>query len=1125
MKQLIKKNLLIFIVTITIIFSRHTSLFSAYLNEESTFNNIVVFIRFADESNYEAPYDLTHYEDMFNGINNASLYDYYDEASYGSLAINSFLISDNQSIIFYEDVYDRSYFSPYDATTNPNGYLEEELDIREHNLLKRTLNYVDVNNLVPDDLVLDYNVDGEIDSITFLISGEDNGWDSMLWPHKWQLHTFVENNEYTLDAPVINGVHAYKYTVGLLGNSVNYNVQTNVGTLAHETFHLLSAPDLYHYYRYGNVAPVGNWGLMEYNGEIPSHMLGYMKYKYGNWMNDATELTSSGTYTLTPLQDTPGNYFKINTGDSNEWIYLEYRDEDGLYESNLPDTGLIGYRVDYDYLNDGNVYGYYDAEGLPANEVFVFRPGIDDITSPYTFLDNGDYSNDGDEDLAAISQYNPYSSMGYQTDIPIFLSSGEELYIRVYNVIEDNGFLTFDVYIPPQITLDTQGAQYYDLSDIVLYDHPDASYRVEIDYYDNQYDTFYTLDGSTPTRNSLEYTGGDIAINADHNTVKIVTYDGTEIISRDEKTYHFETSINSAHSPYNANMSKTWYLDFGQTKNITFTLNALSETEQDYDYLMFYTDYYSDTEFYSFTGDFGSSNLTIDFEKSHAFVTFYSDGAVSEFYGFDVTVDVENIASLELVGEASIDHSIYTEYTDEGVLIVGSDDPSLSVETVSTLDINTLGTYTVTYRLKDGSNTIIDTIKRTINVLDLDPPAMTLNGDETVYVELGDDFIDKGVTAFDNYDTILDIIVGGDTVDTTTLGTYIITYDTTDSSDNTATQLTRTVIVEDTIAPTFNLDDQTIEAGTNDIDWATLITQIQDNSELTTLELTEIEDTVDYATPGVYMVMVRLTDTSGNFTEQQATITVEDTTPPSFTISNQTIEAGEFTTVDWLDYITSAYDNSDVDLVGYILDDTVNYNVPGTYNVELMVEDASNNQTTKTFNVTVEDTTPPEVSLNEVLTTIPVGSNFEDTGLTIDELTETTIDITGEVDNTTVGSYTLTYTVTDTSGNKAEIKRVVHVYDSNPTIEFNLNKTLTTLQVGETFEDTGCTVTINEDTQDCIVQESTVDTEVSGIYKVTYSVAYNGKTYTYERYVFVYDLDDQDGIIYYKKEEKEGVFA
>lgn len=70
----------------------------------------------------------------------------------------------------------------------------------------------------------------------------------------------------------------------------------------------------------------------------------------------------------------------------------------------------------------------------------------------------------------------------------------------------------------------------------------------------------------------------------------------------------------------------------------------------------------------------------------------------------------------------------------------------------------------------------------------------------TVSVLQGDTYTDAGATATDNFDGDLtsSIAIGGDTVDTSTPGTYIVTYNVSDAAGNAAEEVTRTVIVEAT---------------------------------------------------------------------------------------------------------------------------------------------------------------------------------------------------------------------------------------------------------------------------------------------------------------------------------------
>ena len=98
------------------------------------------------------------------------------------------------------------------------------------------------------------------------------------------------------------------------------------------------------------------------------------------------------------------------------------------------------------------------------------------------------------------------------------------------------------------------------------------------------------------------------------------------------------------------------------------------------------------------------------------------------------------------------------------------------------------------------------TVDVTVRVLDTTPPVITLTGDAAVTITVGDAYNEQGAVCDDDVDPDKAATVGGDTVDTGTAATYAVTYDCTDSSNNAATQVTRTVIVRetaDTTPPTF----------------------------------------------------------------------------------------------------------------------------------------------------------------------------------------------------------------------------------------------------------------------------------------------------------------------------------
>lgn len=85
---------------------------------------------------------------------------------------------------------------------------------------------------------------------------------------------------------------------------------------------------------------------------------------------------------------------------------------------------------------------------------------------------------------------------------------------------------------------------------------------------------------------------------------------------------------------------------------------------------------------------------------------------------------------------------------------------------------------------------------------DTEAPVITLNGSATIDVGLGGTYSELGATAVDNVDGDIsaNIVIGGDTVDTNTLGAYVLTYNVSDAAGNDAVEVTRTVNV---IVPTY----------------------------------------------------------------------------------------------------------------------------------------------------------------------------------------------------------------------------------------------------------------------------------------------------------------------------------
>jgi len=381
-----------------------------------TIQNLVVFIRFSDQAEFND--QVSTYDDLFNS-SSTSLQAYYREVSYGKLTIISSFYPDaaaGGAIVSYQDIHTQSYFLPYDATTNPDGYTDSTRTGREDSLLVRVVSAV--GSMVPSALTIDSDGDGVIDNICFIVEGGTSSWGTLLWPHYGVLPGGTINGKST-------GTYDFEMAdfIGLEGSSV----------LCHEMFHTLGAPDLYHY-SYDGMEPVGSWDLMSYNQSPPQHMGAYMKFRYGHWLTSIPQITSAGTYSLGALDATPDCCCIIRSPRAgNEYYVLEYRKRDGLFDASLPGEGLLVYRINTAADGAGNAAG-------PPDEVYIYRPG-------------GTADVDGDYSQAALSAESGRTSLSAQTDPSPFLADGSQGGLELGNVGSAGTTISFTIAGPLPITL------------------------------------------------------------------------------------------------------------------------------------------------------------------------------------------------------------------------------------------------------------------------------------------------------------------------------------------------------------------------------------------------------------------------------------------------------------------------------------------------------------------------------------------------------------------------------------------------------------------------------------------------------------------------------------------------
>ncbi|MDG2284082.1 MAG: DUF5011 domain-containing protein, partial [Alphaproteobacteria bacterium] len=192
---------------------------------------------------------------------------------------------------------------------------------------------------------------------------------------------------------------------------------------------------------------------------------------------------------------------------------------------------------------------------------------------------------------------------------------------------------------------------------------------------------------------------------------------------------------------------------------------------------------------------------------------FDSEGNPANFVTRTVVVADTIAPVITLEGDPVITIGLGGSFTDPGASVMDSFDDSVAVTTSGSVDVNTLGSYALTYNAIDSAGNAAAPLLRTVHIVDLIAPVISLKGEYTLEHEVGTIYTDAGATALDNVDTTVSVTTSG-TVDEAVPGSYTLTYTASDAAGNAATAVTRTVVVVDTTPPVITLlGDATMTIG------------------------------------------------------------------------------------------------------------------------------------------------------------------------------------------------------------------------------------------------------------------------------------------------------------------------
>src|SRR6056300_537756 len=430
----------------------------------------------------------------------------------------------------------------------------------------------------------------------------------------------------------------------------------------------------------------------------------------------------------------------------------------------------------------------------------------------------------------------------------------------------------------------------------------------------------------------------------------------------------------------------------------------------------------------------------------------------------DVTVNGANPFNLEK----------FDVFVDPGITI--NDSNSSLISTTSTVNNIVVGTYTVNYTVSNPVFT--DVFSRTVRVRDTTPPVITIAGDNPYTLERFGVYTDQGATV-DIGSELTNTNL--DAVQNTAIGSFDVVYTAYDG--NTTVTATRTVNVVDTVPPVITIfgdNPYTLER----FDVYTDPGAVVDRGSILTTDLTAIDNTLTHGSS----FLVTYTATDGNTAHdvtQTRVVNILDTKPPEITLLGDNpyeiqpsvqfqdvdpgfeVDLGTSVSVDYSNVLTT--DNSIFDVI-YTASDGVN---PDTVLIR---------------RVEVADTLSPIITiLGDNPITLERYEVYNDEGVTLDP-GSFLVSTVSTVDNTEVGSYTVTYVSTDNINPDTTERRIVNVVDTTAPIVTLNGASSIILERYDVFSEIDPGVTIDANGTLTSVDISQLDNTTPGTYTVTYNV-------------------------------------
>jgi len=363
----------------------------------------------------------------------------------------------------------------------------------------------------------------------------------------------------------------------------------------------------------------------------------------------------------------------------------------------------------------------------------------------------------------------------------------------------------------------------------------------------------------------------------------------------------------------------------------------------------------------------------------------------------DMTI---NIPVLQLYGEKNVTQYLNTPYNDPGAY-TNSKGTVGTIQKTSTLDVNNVGNYFITYSISNiyGFSGYVIRFIKVVNI-----PGITLNGSSIITLERYSTYFEFGVSSSE----AVSISISND-VNTSIVGTYIVTYTVTNILGG-SNSTTRTVNIVDTTPPTITL------VGNNPFYLVVDTTFNDPGIEVNNGIFDSSSTDLDINTIGTYTKTYIAKDEYNNSANMSRTIIVQENISPIIDI---------YDTIDLRvnsDYVIP----TPIVTYGYLDDISSNIDMStlGTYYIIYNASNIVNLTSTKTVTVNV---------INDLFININGGNYvyhdiytaYNDAGAVTN--TDVSLSVLNNVIEDELGIYDVVYTITDRFGNSFSKTRLVEV--------------------------------------------------------------------------------------------------